>query len=88
MSVSVTYIGASWCKVCVEVKPEVEKICLGFNVPLSVQDADEEGVNVKKVPTLRLYKDGSLLQEITTGHIMALRAELINLKGLAVTEDF
>lgn len=88
MSYSVTYIGASWCKVCVDVKPEVEKLCTGFNVPLLLQDADDDGVSVKKVPTVRFYKDGVLVEEITTGHVIALRTHLTENKGLAVVEDF
>jgi hypothetical protein len=88
MSIRVTYIGASWCKVCVTVKPEVEKITTGFSVPLTVMDADDEGVEVTKVPTLRLYKDDVLTKEIVTGHVAALRSELEASKGLAIVEDF
>jgi hypothetical protein len=88
MSIRVTYIGASWCKVCVTVKPEIEKITTGFSVPLTVMDADDEGVEVTKVPTLRLYKDDVLMKEIVTGHVAALRSELESSKGVAIVEDF
>jgi len=88
MSYSVIYIGASWCKVCVDVKPEVEKLCKGFNVPLLLQDADDDGVLVKKVPTVQFYKDGVLVEEITTGHVTALRSQLNEKKGLLSVEDF
>jgi len=88
MSIRVTYIGASWCKVCVTVKPEVEKITSGFSVPLTVQDADDDGIEVTKVPTVRVYKDDVLVKEIVTGHVAALRSELEAGKGLSLVEDF
>jgi len=88
MSLSVQYIGASWCKVCVTVKPDVEKICTGFNVPLAILDADEDAVEVSKVPTLRLYLGPTMVKEITTGHVVALRAELEGRKGLILDSDF
>jgi hypothetical protein len=88
MSFRVTYIGASWCKVCVIVKPDIEKITAGFNVPLTILDADDDGVEVTKVPTVRLYKDDRLVKEIVTGHVGALRLELESGKGISMVEDF
>lgn len=88
MSIRVTYIGASWCKVCVTVKPEVEKITTGFSVPLTVMNADDDGVEVTKVPTVRVYKDDVLLKEIVTGHVAALRSELEAGVKVTILEDF
>lgn len=79
MSIRITYIGASWCKVCVTVKPEVEKITGGFNIPLTVLDVDD-GVDIKKVPTVRIYRDDVLVKEIVTGHVAALMETLIGLQ--------
>jgi hypothetical protein len=79
MSIRVTYIGASWCKVCVTVKPEIEKITGGFSIPLTVLDVDD-GVDIKKVPTVRIYKDDVLVKEIVTGHVAALMETLIGLQ--------
>ena len=53
MALRIDYIGASWCKVCITVKPEVELVARSFNVALSVLDADEiEDESIMKVPTL------------------------------------
>lgn len=83
-----TYIGATWCKVCHVVKPEIEKVVTGFSVPLTVLDADDDGVDVTKVPTVRLYKDDVLIKEIVTGHVASLKAELESGKGVVISEDF
>ena len=88
MSFRVTYIGATWCKVCVIVKPEIEKMTAGFGVPLTVLDADDDGADVSKVPTLRVYKDDVLYKEIVTGHVSALRHELESGKGICVDAHF
>lgn len=88
MSLSVKYIGASWCKVCVTVKPDIEKICTGFNVPLTVLNADDDGVEVTKVPTVRLYLGEELVKEIVTGHSTSLRSELSIRKGVSTDADF
>ena len=79
MSIRVTYVGASWCKVCVKVKPEVEKITGGFAIPLSVVDVGDD-CDVKMVPTVRIYKDEVLVKEIVTGHVAALLETLIGLQ--------
>lgn len=88
MSLSVKYIGASWCKVCVTVKPDIEKICTGFNVPLTVLNADDDGVDVTKVPTVRLYLGDEMVKEIVTGHSISLRSELSTRKGISTDADF
>ena len=88
MSLSVKYIGASWCKVCVIVKPDIEKICTGFNVPLTILNADDDGVDVTKVPTVRLYLGEEMVKEIVTSHSMALRSELSVRKGVSTDADF
>ena len=88
MSLSVKYIGASWCKVCVTVKPDIEKICTGFNVPLTLLNADDDGVDVTKVPTVRLYLGDEMVKEIVTGHSMSLRSELSARKGVSTDADF
>jgi thiol-disulfide isomerase/thioredoxin len=89
MALRIDYIGASWCKVCIVVKPEVELIARSFNVPISVMDADEiEDDSVTKVPTLRVYKDDKLVSEIVTKHVDSLKALLQTMGTLVVTDDF
>ena len=89
MALRIDYIGASWCKVCVTVKPEVELVARSFNVPLALLDADEiEDDSIMKVPTLRVFKDDKLVSEIVTKHVDGLKALLQAEKGLVVTDDF
>lgn len=89
MALRIDYIGASWCKVCIVVKPEVELVARSFNVPLSLLDADViEDDSIMKVPTLRVFKDDKLVSEIVTKHVDGLKAFLQAEKGLVVTDDF
>ena len=89
MALRIDYIGASWCKVCITVKPEVELVARSFNVPLALLDADEiEDDSIMKVPTLRVFKDDKLVSEIVTKHVDGLKALLQAEKGLVVTDDF
>jgi thiol-disulfide isomerase/thioredoxin len=89
MALRIDYIGASWCKVCIVVKPELELVARSFNVPISVMDADEiEDDSLTKVPTLRVYKDDKLVSEIVTKHVDSLKALLQTMGTLVVTDDF
>uniref|UniRef100_A0A6C0L0B9 Thioredoxin domain-containing protein n=1 Tax=viral metagenome TaxID=1070528 RepID=A0A6C0L0B9_9ZZZZ len=89
MALRIDYIGASWCKVCIVVKPELELIARSFNVPISVMDADEiEDDSVTKVPTLRVFKDDKLVLEIVTKHVDGLKSLLQTMGTLVVTDDF
>jgi len=88
MSFRVTYIGATWCKVCFVVKPMIERITNKFNVELTVMDADDSGVEVTRVPTVRVYKDDILVNEITTMHAVTLQKELEAGIGLTLSKDF
>ena len=90
MALRIDYIGATWCKVCVVVKPGIENLAKSFNVPLTVLDAAdmEEGDEVLKVPTVRVWLDDKKVSEITTKHIDELKTLLIEKKGLIATDDF
>ena len=89
MALRIEYIGASWCKVCVTVKPEIELVARSFNVPISILDADVmEDDSLTKVPTLRIYKDDKLVSEIVTKHVDGLKAFLQTTATVIVTDDF
>jgi len=66
MAVSVTYIGATWCKTCKTIKPQIEATCKKFKIPLEVKDYDEDcteedKTEIKKVPTIRIRKADTIV---------------------------
>lgn len=85
----VDYIGASWCKVCVTVKPDVERICRDFGVEVRILDVDQlEDETITKVPTLRVFEGDEKVGEIVTKQAEGLRELLTAKKGVAITDDF
>lgn len=89
MSLRIDYIGAKWCKVCVTVKPAIEKLAKDFGVTLAVFDADTmEHDSPNKVPTVRLFKDDVLVKEITTKHVDGLQDLLTVEKGVVLNDEF
>ena len=85
----IDYIGAKWCKVCVTVKPEVERIARDFGVEVAILDLDELGdETITKVPTLRVWEGETKVSEIVTKHVDALRELLVAKKGVTITDDF
>ena len=93
MSYSIEYYGATWCKVCVTVKPVIETMAKDFAVKFTEYDIDElEGdervANIKKVPTVRVYKGNELIQEIVTAHASTVKDTLASVKTVVITDDF
>jgi hypothetical protein len=89
MSYRVDYIGATWCKVCVTVKPEIEKLAKNYDIAVKLMDVDDDNLeDIKKVPTVRLYKDDILVKEFVTDHVKALTKELALTKSVELDKDF
>jgi thiol-disulfide isomerase/thioredoxin len=89
MSYRVDYIGATWCKVCKIVFPELERLLKEYSIPLKTFDVDLDNLeDIKKVPTVRLFKDDSLVKEIVTEHVKTLKNELALTKGVELDKDF
>ena len=89
MSLRIDYIGATWCKVCVIVKPEIEKLAKDFSVELKIYDADTMGDDMPdKVPSVRLFKNDVLVKEIITKHTATLNELLVAEKGVVLNADF
>jgi thiol-disulfide isomerase/thioredoxin len=85
----IDYIGAKWCKVCVTVKPAIEKMARDFGVEVAILDIDELGdETITKVPTLRVWEGETKVSEIVTKHVDALRELLVTKKGVTITDDF
>jgi hypothetical protein len=93
MNVFIEYYGAKWCKVCVDVKPALQQLASDFGVECKVYDiddleGDERVANIKKVPTVRIYRDNELLETIITKHIDNVKVTLSTVKKVVLTEDF
>lgn len=93
MSVVIEYYGATWCKVCNDVKPDMKKLVADFGVEFVEYDIDEhEGeervADIKKIPTVRIYKEAVLVETIITKHIDSVKGTLSKLKTVVLTDDF
>jgi thiol-disulfide isomerase/thioredoxin len=89
MSYRVDYIGATWCKVCHTVLPEIQKLLNLYDISLKTYDVDVDKIeDVSKVPTVRLYKDDVLMKTITTEHVKTLRTELALTQSVKLDADF
>lgn len=93
MSYVLEYYGATWCKVCVDIKPAMEKLAADFGVSFNQYDIDElEGdervADITKVPTVRLFNDGKLVETVVTKHVETIKAALSKVKTVVLTDDF
>ena len=67
------YIGASWCAPCKIVKPKVLIQATKYAIPIKLYDIDEDVEKidvdaVKKLPMLRVLKNGEVVAEFITQH--------------------
>jgi len=88
----IQYIGAKWCSTCKTIKPATEALAKRFAISLRCFDLDEdltedEKDTIKKVPTLRIFKDGRQVEEYNTNQVKSLEAYLAT-NVILRTEDF
>lgn len=95
MSYSIEYFGAPWCKVCGDVKPVLAGLALSLGVTFTEYDIDElnaagdaKATDIKKLPTVRLFKDGVLTDTIVTKHVNSVKAVLAATSKVVITDDF
>jgi len=67
------YIGATWCAPCKIVKPKVLEQAAKYAIPIKTYDINEDVEKidvdaVKKLPTLRVIKNGEVVAEFITKH--------------------
>jgi thiol-disulfide isomerase/thioredoxin len=68
------YIGASWCAPCRTIKPQMIELCKKYSVPLKIYDLEtdleaSEVEKITKIPTVRIYKEGTMIAEHTTAQV-------------------
>lgn len=82
MSYTLTYIGATWCKTCAEIKPAVEALVQRYGIPMRTLDYDADldddaKDTIRKVPTLRITRgdgdDSTQVAEFTVRQVESLR---------------
>lgn len=91
-SYAIEYIGAAWCFTCKVIKPKTEELAKKFNVPLNCRDYDkdlseEEQSEIKKVPTLRIFKNREKVAEYSMRQVELLEVWLQGNVSLT-TDDF
>ncbi len=91
-SPQIEYIGALWCAPCRTVKPVAELLAHKFGVPITFLDYDEleeeERDTVKKLPTLRIREDNTVVHTITAAHADMLELWLRTNVRVNATDDF
>lgn len=92
MSFSITYIGATWCSTCKVIKPKTEELAKKFSVPLKILDLDEleeeDKVSIRKVPTLRIFKEDTMIAEYIVKQVESLQTWLQENVTLLASDDF
>ena len=91
--ITIKYVGASWCRPCKIVKPEVEKLCSRFKINLTIKDFDEdlsekEQSEIIKLPSIFIYDECAIVKVIVTNHIEQLTNFLSDAFGISKDEDF
>uniref|UniRef100_A0A7N0U0M9 Thioredoxin domain-containing protein n=1 Tax=Kalanchoe fedtschenkoi TaxID=63787 RepID=A0A7N0U0M9_KALFE len=67
---------AAWCRKCIYLKPKLEKLAAEFDSKLKFYCVDVNKVpqalvkrgNVTKMPTIQVWKDGEMKEEVIGGH--------------------
>ncbi|KAL5059492.1 hypothetical protein RYX36_031096 [Vicia faba] len=67
---------AAWCRKCIYLKPKLEKLAAEFDTKTKFYYVDVNKVpqtlvkrgNVSKMPTIQLWKDGEMKEEVIGGH--------------------
>ncbi|KAF5207384.1 thioredoxin-like 3-1 protein [Thalictrum thalictroides] len=67
---------AAWCRKCIYLKPKLEKLAAEYNSTVKFYYVDVNSVsqalvkrgNISKMPTIQLWKDGEMKEEVIGGH--------------------
>ncbi|XP_062112180.1 thioredoxin-like 3-1, chloroplastic isoform X2 [Humulus lupulus] len=67
---------ASWCRKCIYLKPKLEKLSAEYDSKVQFYCVDVNKVpqalvkrgNIQKMPTIQLWKDGEIKEEVIGGH--------------------
>ncbi|XP_042513903.1 thioredoxin-like 3-1, chloroplastic [Macadamia integrifolia] len=67
---------AAWCRKCIYLKPKLEKLAAEYDTRIKFYYVDVNKVsqalvkrgNISKMPTIQLWKDGEMKEEVIGGH--------------------
>ncbi|KAI3834628.1 hypothetical protein MKW92_034634 [Papaver armeniacum] len=67
---------ANWCRKCIYLKPKLEKLSAEYDTRVKFYYVDVNSVsqvlvkrgNISKMPTIQLWKDGEMKEEVIGGH--------------------
>ncbi|XP_058079135.1 thioredoxin-like 3-1, chloroplastic isoform X1 [Magnolia sinica] len=67
---------ANWCRKCIYLKPKLEKLAAEYEYKIKFYFVDVNNVpqalvkrgNISKMPTIQLWKDGEMIEEVIGGH--------------------
>jgi thiol-disulfide isomerase/thioredoxin len=91
-------ISASWCKPCMQIKPDMEKFisvideseCVYLKLDNDIYDQEQEFnsfFNIKKIPYFGFIKDGVLIESIASGDFIAVSKKLHELLTTSKNKD-
>ena len=91
--IEIVYIGAAWCGTCKTIKPAIVELSKRFSVELILLDYDidleeEAQEEIKKVPTIKISRDGRKVAEFNTNQVASTEDWLTANVKLAATDDF
>ncbi|XP_068663699.1 thioredoxin-like 3-1, chloroplastic [Aristolochia californica] len=67
---------ASWCRKCIYLKPKLEKLAAEYSGKVRFYSVDVNSVpqslvkrgNISKMPTIQIWKDGEMKEDVIGGH--------------------
>ncbi|KAG9459828.1 hypothetical protein H6P81_004336 [Aristolochia fimbriata] len=67
---------ANWCRKCIYLKPKLEKLAAEYSDKVKFYSVDVNSVpqtlvkrgNISKMPTIQVWKDGEMKEEVIGGH--------------------
>lgn len=67
---------AAWCRKCIYLKPKLEKLAIEYESKIRFYCVDVNKVpqtlvkrgNISKMPTIQVWKDGEMKEEVIGGH--------------------
>lgn len=91
-------ISATWCKPCMQIKPDMEKFisvinesdCIYLKIDNDIYDQEQEFnsfFNIKKIPYFAFIKDGKLVESVVSADFPGVSKKLHELLTISKKKD-